>query len=285
MAKLLLKILFKTLKVLFTVFAIVAMIVIISQRVTNNKLRLFGYGVYTVISESMLPEYEIGDMFLAKEVQKDDVVVGDDIVYIGEVDSYKDKVITHRIIRIEEDESIVTKGINNDMEDPPIQFKQVYGKVTGRLIVLSLFSKLMNNNILFYIIIFVPFTILIFLDTKDLFNDKKKKEEKEKTQDKPVTENNEVKESAPVVNQQTMVQPTQSVAVNNTVSTTAPVNQQAVPQAVPQTMPQTAPQTVPSTVNVNVATTIPVVNQNINNNNVVNDNRESEVKEIQENKE
>ena len=35
----------------------------------------------------------------------------------------------------------------------------------------------MNNNILFYVIIFVPFTILIFLDTRDLFEDKKKKKE------------------------------------------------------------------------------------------------------------
>ena len=174
--KLLLKILFKILKVLSTVAVIVALIVVISQRVTNNKLRLFGYGVYTVITESMLPEYEVGDMFLAKEVEQDDIKLGDDIVYIGEVDSYKDKVITHRVIRIEQDKTIVTKGINNSMEDPPIQYKQVYGKVSARLIVLSLFSKLMNENVLFYLIVFVPFTVLIFLDTKDMFDEKKKKE-------------------------------------------------------------------------------------------------------------
>ena len=123
----------------------------------------------------MLPEYEIGDMFLAKEVEESDIAVGNDIVYLGEEDSYKDKVITHRVIRIEDDKTIVTKGINNDMEDPPIQYKQVYGKVSAKLVVLSLFSKLMNNNVLFYLIIFVPFTVLIFLDTRDLFGEKKKK--------------------------------------------------------------------------------------------------------------
>ncbi len=174
MLKKILKLLFKILKVLSTAFVIVALIVVIIQKVTNNKLRLFGYGVYTVISESMLPEYEVGDMFLAKEIEEKDIHEGDDLVYIGEVDSYKDKVVTHRVIRIESDKSIVTKGINNDLEDPPIKYKQVYGKVSARLIVLSLFSKLMNNNILFYIIIFVPFTILIFLDTRDLFGEKKK---------------------------------------------------------------------------------------------------------------
>ena len=197
MAKLILKIAFKTLKVIFTVLVIVALIVVISQRVTNNKLRLFGYGVYTVISESMLPEYEVGDMFLANEVkEEDDIKVGDDIVYIGEVDSYKDKVITHRVIRIEPDKSIVTKGINNDLEDPPIKFKQVYGKVTAKFVVLSLFSKLMNDNVLFYIMIFVPFTLLIFLDTKDLFSDKKDKK-KENSNEKKI-ENKPQEEPIPV---------------------------------------------------------------------------------------
>ncbi len=78
--KLLLKIIFKTLKVLSTVLVILALIIIISQRVTNNKLRLFGYGVYTVISESMLTEYEIGDMFLEKEIKEEDIKIGDDII-------------------------------------------------------------------------------------------------------------------------------------------------------------------------------------------------------------
>jgi signal peptidase len=198
MLKKILKILFKILKVLSVAFIIAALIVVLIQKVTNNKLRLFGYGVYTVISESMLPEYEVGDMFLAKVVDEKDIKEGDDLVYIGEVDSYKDKIVTHRVIRIEADKSIVTKGINNDLEDPPIKYKQVYGRVHLRLLILSLFSKLMNNNILFYVIIFVPFTFLIFLDTKELFGEKKKepvkdsKEPKEnKEEEEKIEENKE----------------------------------------------------------------------------------------------
>lgn len=191
MMKLILKIIFKTLKVISTILVVLALIIVISQKVTNNKIRLFGYGVYTVVSESMLPEYEIGDMFLAKEVSEDNIKVGDDIVYIGESGSYKDRIITHRIIRIEANKKIVTKGINNSMEDPPIKYNQVYGKVTARFILLSLFSKLMNNNALFYIIIFVPFTILMFLDIRDLC-DKKKKKEEDKEQDDVEKDNLEV---------------------------------------------------------------------------------------------
>ena len=57
MMKLILKILFKTLKVISTIIVVLALLIVISQKVTNNKIRLFGYGVYTVVSESMLPEY------------------------------------------------------------------------------------------------------------------------------------------------------------------------------------------------------------------------------------
>jgi signal peptidase len=231
--KLLLKIIFKTLKVLSTVLVILALIIIISQRVTNNKLRLFGYGVYTVISESMLTEYEIGDMFLAKEIKEEDINVGDDIVYIGEVDSYKDKVITHRVIR-KEDKTIITKGINNDLEDPPIQYKQVYGRVSARLLALSLFSKLMNNNVLFYLIIFVPFTILIFLDTKDLFKEKKKDDENEENLVTPV--NN----TEPVTSVPSTVPTTSTPSIVQETSAPAP----AVPNTVPITNTQT---TVPAT--------------------------------------
>lgn len=195
----------RIIKVLATVIAVIALAIVILQRVTNNKLKLFGYGVYTVISESMLPEYEIGDMFIAKEINQDSIKIGDDIVYIGQEDSYKDKVITHRVIRMEKDGTIVTKGINNPLEDPPITYNQVYGKVAHRLIVFSLFSKLMNNSILFYVLIFVPFTILIFLDIKEYLEDKKEEEEKKEQEKQKESENNN---PAPV---ETVVQPNTEV--------------------------------------------------------------------------
>jgi hypothetical protein len=46
----------------------------------------------------------------------------------------------------------------------------------------------MNNNILFYVLIFVPFTILIFLDTKELFGEKEKKENNKVLENKEVEE-------------------------------------------------------------------------------------------------
>ena len=174
----------KGIKILLTVFVVVVLGTVIIQRLSNNK----------IISESMLPEYEIGDMFVATEVKQEDIKVGDDIVYLGKVDSYKDKVITHRVVRI--DSKIHTQGINNSMEDPAIDYEQVYGRVTHRLIVLSIFSKIMNNNVVFYAVIFVPLTFLVFIDIKGIIEDRKalEKEKNEESNASEIKEEQQEKE-------------------------------------------------------------------------------------------
>ncbi len=175
-----LKIFLKSLKVLLTILVVLILIVVLVQKFSGNKARMFGYGVYTVLTGSMEPEYEIGDMLLAKEVSKDDIKVGDNIVYQGEVDDFAGKIVTHRVIRI--DNEIHTKGDANDFEDPAITYNQVQGKVITKLGVLSAFSKLMNNSVMFYIMVFVPFSILIFLDIRDIVlekNEPKKEKVKE----------------------------------------------------------------------------------------------------------
>lgn len=183
---------FKTLNIIkniLTIILVIILVLVIIQRVTNNKFKLFGIGMYTIVSESMLPEYEIGDMFIATEIDKKDIKVGDDLVYIGEVGDFKDKVVTHRVVRI--DNKIHTKGINNPGEDPAIEYKQVYGKVALRLTLLSMFSKLMNNSVIFYLVIFIPFTILIFLDIKGFREDKRKLKEKLASENAIIEENKE----------------------------------------------------------------------------------------------
>ncbi len=166
----------KLLKVIIIIILLLILLVIVVQKVSNNKVNVMGFGIYTIITESMIPRYQIGDMIVAKKVELSDLKVGDDVVYQGEVGDFKGKIITHRVIKI--DGNIHTKGINNQIEDPAIDIKQVYGKVLFKLGILSAFSKLMNNSILFYFIIFIPFTILVFFDIRDIIEEKRKLEAK-----------------------------------------------------------------------------------------------------------
>lgn len=162
------KILFKTIKIILTVFIVILASVIIVQRVSNNKLTIGGIQIFTIISESMVPKYQIGDMLIAQRVEASNLKVGDDLVYIGKVGDFKNKIVTHQIINIGTNEKgeyeFLTKGIANDAEDPLVNQSQIYGKVIYKSVILSWCSKLINNMYGFYFVIFVPMVILIFIE-------------------------------------------------------------------------------------------------------------------------
>lgn len=150
--------------------------VIVVQRVSNNKLTLGGYSIFTVVTESMIPKYKVGDMLLAKKQDIDKIKIGDDVVYMGSVGTFEGKIVTHQVIDIEEGATrkFHTKGINNFIEDPVVDGSQIYGVVVSKLSILSVISGLINNQYGFFFIIFVPIVVLVFEIFIDVVNDKKK---------------------------------------------------------------------------------------------------------------
>ena len=178
-----LKFILKTIKIICIICAVIILSVIAFQKLSNNKNNLFGYGVYTIITKSMEPVYEVGDMLIAHKVPLEELKIDDDIVYEGKEGTFKDKIVTHRIIKIN-GSKIQTQGINNTAPDPEITYEQVIGKVMFKFTVLSLFSKLMNDSVLFYFIVFIPFTIILFFDIIGIVNDKKALEEEKEEDNK-----------------------------------------------------------------------------------------------------
>ncbi|MBQ6494794.1 MAG: signal peptidase I [Bacilli bacterium] len=174
-----LKIITSIVKFIISIIIILVVAVIIVQRVTNNKLNLGGYGLYTVVTTSMVPKYNVGDMILAKKVDTNTIKVGDDVVYLGEVDTYKDKIITHQVIQIEntnEGKIFHTKGIANPLEDPVVKESQIYGVVVFKSAILSFLSGLINSPYGFYFLIFVPIVLIVFLEVIDVIGARKKKQ-------------------------------------------------------------------------------------------------------------
>lgn len=171
-----LKILLMVVKLVMTLVVVGVFLIIFLQRVSSNKVTLGGFSIYTVISESMLPKYELWDMILTEEVDIEDIKVGDDIVYMGEKDDFKDKIVTHRVIDVkkEGDKYIFkTKGINNDIEDPEITGNQILGKVIYKSVILSFLSGIVNNIYGFYFLVFIPLVIIIFLEILEAINERK----------------------------------------------------------------------------------------------------------------
>lgn len=191
-AKVIFKIISIIVKTVLTICIVAVFSIIFVQRVSNNKFTIGGYGIYTIISPSMRPEYEVFDMIIAKNV--DDPLTlkkGDVVVYKGEKDDFKDKIITHRIDKVytgTNPRKFLTKGDANDYPDPEITSNQIMGKVEKKIVTLSFLSHIVNNIYGFYFIVFVPIVILIFWEVMDSINEKKElkrlKEEEAKEEKK-----------------------------------------------------------------------------------------------------
>ena len=150
--------------ILFLIVASVVFVVIL-QRASNNAIALGGVRVFNIISESMIPKYNIGDVLVVKSIEPQNIKVGDDIAYIGQESTFNQKIVTHQVIKIdyENGEYIFhTKGIANILEDPLVHQNQVFGKVVYKIWILSLISKILSNVYVVFFGIFVPIVILIF---------------------------------------------------------------------------------------------------------------------------
>jgi signal peptidase len=106
-------------------------IAIIAQRLRYpNKTPIFlGRKTYVIISGSMEPYINIGDVLIEKKIDENQLKVGDVITY-----RKADHVVTHRIIKITYNSLgkmlITTKGDNNEAEDyQKVYFSEIEGRV------------------------------------------------------------------------------------------------------------------------------------------------------------
>jgi len=167
-------------KAFFSFIVILIVMVIFIQRVSNNKATLGGFSIFTIVSSSMVPEYNVGDMVIARTKDVSDISIGDDVVYFGEKGDFKDKIVTHRVIgksNVDGEFIFETKGIANELADPKINENQIKGVVVFKGIILSTISRIINNLYGFYFLLFVPLSILIFFEILDIAEERKKMKE------------------------------------------------------------------------------------------------------------
>lgn len=175
--------------ILFFITVILMLVVVVMQRATNNNITIGGIRIFSVATGSMIPVYEVGDMLISKEVEPEEIRVGDDIVYLGKKGSFNGKTVTHRVQSIERKEDgnykIITKGVANNVEDPEIDQTQVYGKIICKVHVLSFLGKLTRNTYTVYVIVFIPVGVLVYKNIKNLINRgyEEKTEEQEESEE------------------------------------------------------------------------------------------------------
>ena len=188
------KFVISVIKFILTALIIVIIGVILIQRFSNNNMSLAGYRIFTVVTESMVPKYEVGDVILIKEEEKTNIQVGDDVTYMGKIGSYADKIITHQVIGIEMGNDGLlkfhTKGIANEDEDPLVSEEQIYGVVQAKLQVVTFLNRIINNMYGMYFLIIIPLAIIMFTEFK-AFKEEKEDYDEEDEDDSEEKDDNE----------------------------------------------------------------------------------------------
>jgi len=163
--KLIIKTIWKVLEKIIMIAIVLISAIIITQNVTDNEKAFLGYRIFRVQTGSMIPVYNVGDVILVKEKDINKIKVGDDVTYWGTSGVMKGKLVTHRVIEIEEKDGenvFHTQGVANNAPDPLVYPKQLNGVVQGKLHIVTAICSLLGNRYIFYFGGVVPLTIIIF---------------------------------------------------------------------------------------------------------------------------
>ena len=196
---------------LITIFVLLFLLMVCLQRFSNNEVSFFNYRLFTEASGSMAPQYNVGDVLIAKETAAEDIKVGDSLTYLGNTGTFTGKVVTHEVTRIEKTDDgqyiFHTKGKANLIEDPPVYENQVYGVIVWNPKILSFIYKIVGTQYGLFIFVVLPIFYVIGSEmlTAMLENEAKRRKEYEERKaarekkEQEELENKEQEESKEVV--------------------------------------------------------------------------------------
>lgn len=167
------KIVYGTLKTIFFIILILYVVFICVQRLSGNN-SVFGFRLFTVATGSMKGVYNVNDVIAVKDFDNKKLKVGDDIAFIGNRGGLENKLVTHRIIKIEEESNVrifTTKGVKNSVEDPSITESQILGKVVGVVPVVTQINHVVKSQLGFFCLIFCPLVLVIVLEILQTITD------------------------------------------------------------------------------------------------------------------
>ena len=157
------KIVFNIIKYLYLFVLIIYLVFICIHRLSIDR-SVFGYRLFTINNDEMNPKYKVNDIIVVKDYNPDKLKVGDNISYLGDCCGQGGIIVNHKVIKIDKEANkITTKGINTQIEDPEIKYKQVIGKIIGVLPVINFLHHILKNQIGFVTVVFLPLMIVIIV--------------------------------------------------------------------------------------------------------------------------
>ncbi len=148
---------YKIMNIIIILLSIIAIIAICSffqiSVLGKEYADIFGYTVFKTETGSMSPTIEINDIVFVK--------LGNHDLNENDIITYKNgkAIITHRIVKMEND-TIIAKGDNNNSEDAPITKDSVIGKVVFCINHVAVWKQVFSD---IQVIIPVCITLILFV--------------------------------------------------------------------------------------------------------------------------
>lgn len=153
------KIALKILYNILVIWCILLILIIVMQKITDSNKSIGGYRIFRVVTGSMLPQYDIGEVVICKEIPANKIKKGNDIVYRGRIGELSGKIIMHEVVDKKNDLNgkIVfhAKGTSNQEEDPEVREEQILGVVKFKSRLLTILYKMATNIYSSFFIILV----------------------------------------------------------------------------------------------------------------------------------
>lgn len=173
------KIFKKITSALATIIFIICLVLLALVMVTpkdaagNKRVNVAGYSIMTVMTGSMEPAYQVGDIIVIRKTNENELQVKDVITFISTDEELNGQPITHRIIDITEEngqKKFETKGDNNRIADEtPVTSDRILGKVQLRIpFVGRAVNFMQTNRIAFFLIVILPMLVIMALEVKDI---------------------------------------------------------------------------------------------------------------------
>ena len=162
-----------TLRKVWNIVSIVLVAIVVLIAILLMGAKVIGLKTYSVISPSMKPAYNVGDLVYVKKVDPEEIKVGDAITFVLDE---KLTVATHRVIEIDlETSHFRTQGDANDTPDAnPVHFKNLIGKVIFKIPLLGYVADWVQNPPGTYIAVTVGAVLLILVFLPDMIGKRMK---------------------------------------------------------------------------------------------------------------
>jgi len=134
----------------------------INLKILNKDLStIFGYSTLEVVSGSMKPTIEVGELIVIdtneKNYKKDDIVTFYDV---------NGAFVTHRIVSIDEDK-MITKGDNNDSKDDPTDVDKIVGKYVCKIPFLGAVLSVIQKPVILFLILVIGILYSYLVSTEE----------------------------------------------------------------------------------------------------------------------